>query len=162
MWLLKLSSCTGVTRGIVPTHAKAIKTRYALQSRRFLFKHPTCFCGVEDYGTEEESSGQDSAKAPAAPKPKFPRATLENALKIPTAASRDYRLTSGTRESPQIALEELGHEIVYAPDPATELTLKKASLPENRYLQAGPRLLQGKQSSRHEVPRERTHQTIRS
>jgi hypothetical protein len=34
-------------------------------------------------------------------------------------------LTSGTRESQQIALEELGREIVYAPDPATELTLKK-------------------------------------
>jgi hypothetical protein len=42
-----------------------------------------------------------------------------------TAASRDYGLTSGTRESPQIALEELGREIVYAPDPTTELTLKK-------------------------------------
>jgi hypothetical protein len=96
-------------------------------------------------------------KGPAAKSPKFPRATLENALKIPyaiketnggnpwepeeirkaievaqgnswyalTAASRDYGLTSGTRESPQIALEELGREIVYAPDPTTELTLKK-------------------------------------
>src|SRR5713101_3991831 len=42
-----------------------------------------------------------------------------------TAASRDYGLTSGTRESPKIALEELGREIVYAPDPDTELTLKK-------------------------------------
>jgi hypothetical protein len=97
------------------------------------------------------------AKAAPAKSPKFPRATLENALKIAyaikdinggnpwepeeirkaievaqgnswyalTAASRDYGLTSGTRESPQIALEELGREIVYAPDPATELTLKK-------------------------------------
>ena len=97
------------------------------------------------------------AKAAAARAPKFPRATLENALKIAyaikdtnggnpwepeeirkaieiaqgnswyalTAASRDYGLTSGTRESPQIALEELGREIVYAPDPTTELTLKK-------------------------------------
>lgn len=42
-----------------------------------------------------------------------------------TAASRDYGLTSGTRDSPKIALEELGREIVYAPDPATELALKK-------------------------------------
>jgi hypothetical protein len=98
-----------------------------------------------------------AVKVPAAPKPKFPRATLENALRIAyaikdtnggnpwepeeirkaievaqgnswyalTAASRDYGLTSGTRESPQIALEELGREIVYAPDPTTELTLKK-------------------------------------
>jgi hypothetical protein len=98
-----------------------------------------------------------AGKVSAAPKPKFPRATLENALRIAyaikdtnggnpwepeeirkaievgqgnswyalTAASRDYGLTSGTRESPQIALEEFGREIVYAPDPTTELTLKK-------------------------------------
>jgi hypothetical protein len=88
----------------------------------------------------------------------FPRATLEQALKIPyalkehnggnpweteevrkavgtvgggnawfylTAASRDYGLTSGTRDTPKITLEELGREIVYAPNPEVELTLKK-------------------------------------
>ena len=69
-----------------------------------------------------------------------------------TAASRDYGLTTGTRETPQIALEELGREIVYAPDPGVEMTLKKqaflnidifkrvleyykgSSLPEMKYL----------------------------
>ena len=96
-------------------------------------------------------------KGPAAKGPKFPRTTLEKALKIPyaikdlnggnpwepeeirkavgtpqgnswyyhTAASRDYGLTLGTREAIKISLEELGREIVYAPDPTTELTLKK-------------------------------------
>jgi hypothetical protein len=42
-----------------------------------------------------------------------------------TAASRDYGLSSGTRESPKISLEELGREIVYAPSPEVESTLKK-------------------------------------
>jgi Nucleoside 2-deoxyribosyltransferase len=42
-----------------------------------------------------------------------------------TAASRDYGLTTGTRDAPPIALTELGREIVYAPDPETELRLKK-------------------------------------
>ncbi|MGC2658220.1 MAG: hypothetical protein WA324_09725, partial [Bryobacteraceae bacterium] len=42
-----------------------------------------------------------------------------------TAASRDYGLTSGTRDSPKISLEELGRNIVYAPNPQVELALKK-------------------------------------
>jgi hypothetical protein len=42
-----------------------------------------------------------------------------------TAASRDYGLTSGTRDAPPISLTELGREIVYAPNPETELALKK-------------------------------------
>jgi hypothetical protein len=42
-----------------------------------------------------------------------------------TAASRDYGLTIGTREAAKIALAELGREIVYAPDPETERTLKQ-------------------------------------
>ena len=42
-----------------------------------------------------------------------------------TAASRDYGLTSGTRDVPPISLTELGREIVYAPNPETELALKK-------------------------------------
>lgn len=42
-----------------------------------------------------------------------------------SAASRDYGLTSGTRDTPKITLEELGREIVYAPDAETELMLKK-------------------------------------
>jgi hypothetical protein len=42
-----------------------------------------------------------------------------------TAASRSYGLTSGSRETPKIALEELGREIVYAPNPEVEFTLKK-------------------------------------
>lgn len=41
------------------------------------------------------------------------------------AASRDYGLTTGTRDSPAITLTELGREIVYAPDRDTELKLKK-------------------------------------
>ena len=42
-----------------------------------------------------------------------------------TAASRDYGLTVGTREAEKISLEELGREIVYAPNAEAELTLKK-------------------------------------
>ncbi len=96
-------------------------------------------------------------KPKKAASPKFPRTTLENALKIPyalkdknggnpwepeeirkvvgasqgnswysqAAASRDYGLTTGARDSPPIALTELGREIVYAPDPETELKLKR-------------------------------------
>lgn len=44
-----------------------------------------------------------------------------------TAASRDYGLTLGTREAAKIALEELGREIVYAPNNDAELALKKRS-----------------------------------
>ena len=87
----------------------------------------------------------------------FPRATLEEALKISyaikehnggnpwepdeirgaigagtagnayyylTAASRDYGLTSGTTYGPKIALADLGREIVYAPNPEDEKSLK--------------------------------------
>jgi len=42
-----------------------------------------------------------------------------------TAASRDYGLTTGTRDAPPISLTELGREIVYAPNPEAELALKK-------------------------------------
>jgi hypothetical protein len=86
----------------------------------------------------------------------FPRATLEQALKIPyaikdknggnpwepdeirkavgagagnawyylTAASRDYGLTIGTRDTKTIALADLGHEIAYAPDANAERQTK--------------------------------------
>lgn len=37
-----------------------------------------------------------------------------------TAASRDYGLTTGTRDTKEIALTDLGKEVVYAPDPQTE------------------------------------------
>jgi hypothetical protein len=37
-----------------------------------------------------------------------------------TTASRDYGLTTGTRETPKIALTDLGREIVYAPSPDVE------------------------------------------
>lgn len=103
---------------------------------------------------------ESATKKPAKTKAKwlFPRATLEQALKIPlalkehnggnpwetdevrkavgtvgsgnawwylTTASRDYGLTSGTRDTPKIQLEELGRDIVYAPNPEVELALKK-------------------------------------
>ncbi|MBS1824727.1 MAG: hypothetical protein JST93_05365 [Acidobacteria bacterium] len=42
-----------------------------------------------------------------------------------TTASRDYGLTSGTRDTPKIQIEELGREIVYAPNAEAELALKK-------------------------------------
>jgi hypothetical protein len=42
-----------------------------------------------------------------------------------TAASRDYGLTVGTREAARIALTDSGREIVYAPNPDTELALKR-------------------------------------
>jgi hypothetical protein len=86
----------------------------------------------------------------------FPRATPEEALKIPsaikdhnggnpwepeeirkaigagagnawfylTAASRDYGLTTGTRDADKIALADLGRDIVYAPNPDVEKDLK--------------------------------------
>jgi len=42
-----------------------------------------------------------------------------------TTASRDYGLTIGTRDTPKISLEELGREIVYAPNAEAELAAKK-------------------------------------
>src|SRR3990172_2832463 len=86
----------------------------------------------------------------------FPRATLEEALKIPAAikefnggnpwtpqeiqtaigapggnayfylpaSARDYGLTIGTRDAEKIALADLGRDLVYAPNPATEKGLK--------------------------------------
>jgi len=101
-------------------------------------------------------------KGPAAGKKErtrwpFPRATLEEALKIAlaikdhnggnpwepeeirkaigagtggnayfylTAASRDYGLTVGTTSAQKIALADLGRDIVYAPNPDTEKSLK--------------------------------------
>lgn len=68
------------------------------------------------------------------------------------AASRDFGLTEGSRDTKQIALTELGRELVYAPDPETEKNLKRqaflnvdvfrkvldyykgANLPEMKYL----------------------------
>lgn len=52
-------------------------------------------------------------------------ASAGNAWFYLTAASRDYGLTSGTRDSPKISLEELGREIVYAPNAEAELAAKK-------------------------------------
>lgn len=52
-------------------------------------------------------------------------ASQGNSWYAQTAASRDYGLTTGTRESQSIALTELGREIVYAPDAETELKLKR-------------------------------------
>jgi hypothetical protein len=86
----------------------------------------------------------------------FPRATLEQALKIPnalkdfnggnpwepenirkaisvaggnpyfylTAASRDYGLTIGTRDTDKISLTDLGRDLVYAGSPTVEAELK--------------------------------------
>ena len=42
-----------------------------------------------------------------------------------TAASRDFGLTIGTRNTPKVELTELGKSIVYAPDPEVELEKKK-------------------------------------
>lgn len=52
-------------------------------------------------------------------------APVGNAWFYLTAASRDYGLTSGTRDATKIALEDLGRNIVYAPDAGAELSLKK-------------------------------------
>jgi hypothetical protein len=69
-----------------------------------------------------------------------------------TAASRDFGLTTGTRDTPTISLTDLGRSIVYAPDPEVEqkkkveafLTVdifkrvlehyKGSALPEMKYL----------------------------
>lgn len=94
----------------------------------------------------------------AAPRRAFPRATLEDALKIPmilktanggnpwppedvanalelsktshaffymAAASRDFGLTEGSRDSAEIALTDFGRDLVYAPSPEIEAKLKK-------------------------------------
>lgn len=42
-----------------------------------------------------------------------------------TAASRDYGLTTGTRDTEKIALADLGRDIVYAPDEETESMLRR-------------------------------------
>lgn len=52
-------------------------------------------------------------------------ASTGNAWFYWTTASRDYGLTSGTRDAPKIALEDLGRDIVYAPNPDAELASKK-------------------------------------
>lgn len=52
-------------------------------------------------------------------------ASQGNSWYAQTAASRHYGLTTGSRDSPPIALTELGREIVYAPDPEKELKLKR-------------------------------------
>ncbi|HEY1757347.1 MAG TPA: hypothetical protein VGG72_18380 [Bryobacteraceae bacterium] len=44
-----------------------------------------------------------------------------------TAASRDYGLTSGSRDTPKISIEEPGRDIVYAPNPEAELAAKTQS-----------------------------------
>lgn len=96
--------------------------------------------------------------ATAAPRRAFPRATLEEAIRIPqvlkdknggnpwspdevakaldmskttntffyiAAAARDFGLTEGGRDSTQIALTDLGRDLVYAPSKDTEAQLKK-------------------------------------
>ena len=50
-----------------------------------------------------------------------------------TAASRDYGLTSGTRDTPKIQLEDLGRDIVYAPNAEVELQLKNAVSDVRKY-----------------------------
>jgi len=52
-------------------------------------------------------------------------ASAGNAWFYLTAASRDYGLTSGTRDTSKIILEGLGRDIVYAPNPEAELASKK-------------------------------------
>jgi hypothetical protein len=42
-----------------------------------------------------------------------------------TAAARDYGLTIGTREAPEITLTDLGRDIVYAPNAEVEISLKR-------------------------------------
>ena len=105
---------------------------------------------------KSSGGGQSATDKKARIRWPFPRATLEEALKIPyaikehnggnpwepdeirkaigagagnawfylTAASRDYGLTIGTRDTEKIALADLGREIVYAPDPDAEKALK--------------------------------------
>ena len=78
-----------------------------------------------------------------------------------TAASRDYGLTSGTRDVPPISLTELGREIVYAPN-RDGARAKEASVSKYRHFQEDPRILQGQQSARHEISRKRAHEAIRA
>jgi hypothetical protein len=49
---------------------------------------------------------------------------MGNAWFYLTAGSRDYGLTSGTRQSAKISLEDLGRDIVYAPNAEIEQQLK--------------------------------------
>ena len=52
-----------------------------------------------------------------------------------TAASRDFDLTAGTRDSAQISLADLGREIVYAPDPEVERSKRLKHSSESTFLQ---------------------------
>ena len=47
-----------------------------------------------------------------------------NAFFYLTAASRDYGLTTGTSKAEKIELTDLGRDLMYAPNPESELTLK--------------------------------------
>lgn len=100
----------------------------------------------------------DSKPKPSKQVPKFPRVTLEDALRIPTtikehnggnpwatpevakavglapkahnffylaAGARDYGLTEGSRDTERIGLTQLGKDVVYAPDAATERQKKQ-------------------------------------
>lgn len=108
-------------------------------------------------GKSNTTAAKASAEKKARVRWSFPRATLEEALKIAyaikdnnggnpwepeeirkaigagfggnaffylTAASRDYGLTVGTNAAEKIALNDLGRDIVYAPNPDAEKTLK--------------------------------------
>lgn len=48
----------------------------------------------------------------------------QNKLFYYTAASRDFGFTSGTKDSKEISLTDLGREVVYAPNPDVEKTKK--------------------------------------
>src|SRR5579864_7869240 len=112
---------------------------------------------------KKKSSAKTNGLPDSAPKPsilvsKFPRVTLEEGLRIPTAikelnggnpwatvevakaaglapkahgffylaaGARDYGLTEGSRDTERIALTQLGKDIVYAPDAATEQQKKR-------------------------------------
>ncbi len=126
-----------------------------------------------------------ASKTPRAPRREYPRATLEDAMKIPqvlkdknggnpwppdevakaldlskstnaffyiVAASREFGLTDGSRDSAQISLTDFGRDLIYAPSKDAEAKLKKkafqnvdlfvrvldyykgSSLPEMKYL----------------------------
>lgn len=107
---------------------------------------------------QAKAKARDEAKSSAAPRRAFPRATLEDAIRIPqvlkdknggnpwspedlakalelskatntffymAAAARDFGLTEGGRDSAQIALTDLGRDLVYAPSKDTEAELKR-------------------------------------
>jgi hypothetical protein len=120
--------------------------------------HFRVICGVDSDSTKRYTMPLKKTEKATKTTVKFPRVTLEEAMKVPlaikeknggnpwateevakavemsrktnpffylVAGARDYGLTTGSRDSERIELTPQGRDIVYAPDPQTELQKKR-------------------------------------